>query len=222
VFKPGFLTAEYLAGRRVRYARPLQLFVIINVVFFFSLQWMGWFGWTYRFYTSPPFPQAAARIQHAEARMAETKVPPTEFQIKFDAILSSKRKAFIGVMIPLFAFASLLLHLRRRRNYVAHLVFALHYYSFMLVLLIAGFMPLVFLARGIAVLTEGVLGGEEPLLIAQTLVFVAYLYAALRRVFQQGRLLTGFKAVVLSLTTHALLFLVWQPLMFYVGVALVS
>src|SRR5215210_3933365 len=34
--RPGLLTAEYLAGRRKRYLKPLQLFVLCNVIFFFA------------------------------------------------------------------------------------------------------------------------------------------------------------------------------------------
>ena len=33
-FRPGFLTAEYLAGRRVRYSSPLRLYLLTTVVFF--------------------------------------------------------------------------------------------------------------------------------------------------------------------------------------------
>jgi hypothetical protein len=35
--KPGFLSAEYLRGSRVRYVKPLQLFVFLNVVYYFSI-----------------------------------------------------------------------------------------------------------------------------------------------------------------------------------------
>ena len=37
VFRPGLLTAEYLAGRRKRYLKPLQIFVFCNLLFFFAL-----------------------------------------------------------------------------------------------------------------------------------------------------------------------------------------
>ena len=37
VSKPGFLSNEYFSGRRVRYLKPLQLFVFLNVVYYFSI-----------------------------------------------------------------------------------------------------------------------------------------------------------------------------------------
>ncbi|MEO7524479.1 MAG: DUF3667 domain-containing protein, partial [Ferruginibacter sp.] len=35
--KPGFLTNEWIAGRRVGYMKPLQLFVIASLLFYFFL-----------------------------------------------------------------------------------------------------------------------------------------------------------------------------------------
>ena len=35
--KPGFLTAEWIAGRRIGYMKPLQLFVLASVLFYFFL-----------------------------------------------------------------------------------------------------------------------------------------------------------------------------------------
>lgn len=35
--KPGYLSSEYFRGCRVRYMKPLQLFVFLNVVYYFSL-----------------------------------------------------------------------------------------------------------------------------------------------------------------------------------------
>ena len=38
LFRPGFLTREYLAGRRRRYVRPARLFVALSIVFFAVLR----------------------------------------------------------------------------------------------------------------------------------------------------------------------------------------
>ena len=38
MFRPGFLTREYLAGRRRRYVRPARLFVALSIVFFAVLR----------------------------------------------------------------------------------------------------------------------------------------------------------------------------------------
>src|SRR5262249_35655867 len=37
LFKPGFLTREFIAGRRVRYLPPLRLYLVLSVLFFLVL-----------------------------------------------------------------------------------------------------------------------------------------------------------------------------------------
>jgi hypothetical protein len=39
LFKPGFLSTEYFAGRRVRYVSPVRLFVFLSLFAFFAAQW---------------------------------------------------------------------------------------------------------------------------------------------------------------------------------------
>lgn len=41
LFRPGFLTREYLAGRRRRYVRPARLFVVLSIVLFAVLRFTG-------------------------------------------------------------------------------------------------------------------------------------------------------------------------------------
>jgi hypothetical protein len=41
LFRPGFLTREYFAGRRRRYIRPARLFLVLSVALFAVLGWMG-------------------------------------------------------------------------------------------------------------------------------------------------------------------------------------
>jgi uncharacterized protein DUF3667 len=43
--RPGFLSLEYLRGSKVRYAKPLSLFISLNIVYYFfislSLCWVS-------------------------------------------------------------------------------------------------------------------------------------------------------------------------------------
>lgn len=38
LFRPGFLTREYIAGRRVRYVTPVRLFLFLTIALFFALR----------------------------------------------------------------------------------------------------------------------------------------------------------------------------------------
>lgn len=41
LFKPGFLTREYIEGRRVRYVEPLRLYLSFSIIFFFLVKLSG-------------------------------------------------------------------------------------------------------------------------------------------------------------------------------------
>ena len=41
LFKPGFLTQEYVAGRRVRYLSPFKMYLVISALFFLLVSWRG-------------------------------------------------------------------------------------------------------------------------------------------------------------------------------------
>jgi len=41
LFKPGFLTNEYIKGRRVHYVPPLRLYLFISIIFFISIQFIA-------------------------------------------------------------------------------------------------------------------------------------------------------------------------------------
>jgi len=41
LFRPGFLTNEYIKGRRVHYVPPLRLYLFISIVFFISLKFIA-------------------------------------------------------------------------------------------------------------------------------------------------------------------------------------
>src|SRR5882672_11646739 len=36
LFKPGFLTSEFIHGRRTRYMKPVQMFIIAGILFYFA------------------------------------------------------------------------------------------------------------------------------------------------------------------------------------------
>lgn len=41
LFKPGFLTQEYVAGRRMRYLSPFKMYLVISAIFFVLVSWRG-------------------------------------------------------------------------------------------------------------------------------------------------------------------------------------
>ncbi|MBC8075045.1 MAG: DUF3667 domain-containing protein [Chloroflexales bacterium] len=179
LFKPGRLTADYLAGRRARYMNPVKLYLILSALFFL-------FAWDY--YLRLGGIQQVAQGEDFQ-RIADWKGVPADefvaaFAAKYGEIYGSMRFASVLVV---GAFLTLLYY-GKRWFYADHMVFGLHYYSFET--LVDSAAALVLLGVGWA------LGRDVPVwatYVSQLPLFV-YLYIALRRVYQLPRGLTFAKA----------------------------
>ena len=137
ISKPGFLSSEYFNGRRVRYVRPLQLFVVLNVAYYFSITLF--FATTF---TTPLATQlhmnnyysgyANSRVEH---KLQQDKTTFPELESKYNRRTNVLSKTLIFLLIPIFAFLFYALFFRKRKYLVQHVVVATHFWSFSLLLL---------------------------------------------------------------------------------------
>ncbi|HEX4487460.1 MAG TPA: DUF3667 domain-containing protein [Terriglobales bacterium] len=137
VTKPGFLSSEYFNGRRVRYVKPLQLFVFLNVVYYFSITLF--FATTF---TTPLATQlhmnnyypgyANARV---ERKLQKEKITYEALEKKYNQRTNVFSKTLIFLLIPIFAVLFYGLFFRKRKYLVQHVVIATHFWSFSLLLL---------------------------------------------------------------------------------------
>lgn len=142
--RPGELTREYMAGRRVPYLHPLQLFLLANVLFFISLSFTGIQG-----LTSPLRSQlyeqsysGLAREMLRERFLEQDSVAFQRFEARFDLASEVQAKSLIIVLVPMFALLLVLTRFWKREPGVQHLVFSTHYIAivmlaFMLIGLVA-------------------------------------------------------------------------------------
>ena len=208
LFRPGLLTFEYLSGRRKRYLKPLQVFVLCNVIFFFTVPLTG-----FNTLTTPldihiggtPYSQRARRM--VKGALERKQVTLDEYRVRFDAVIQNQAKSLVIVMALMFAFVLLPLYWRRRRFFVEHLVFATHFYSLFLLLLPAlhfGMAPLFRAAHRL-----GLLSTDAGYDVSFTVIFLtlcaAYLYVAQRRVYKQGRAVTLLKCLALTLSVGVII-----------------
>ena len=209
--RPGFLTAEHLAGRRARYLRPIQIFLLVNVLLFISAPQVPLFSYSLEKYLryAPPSPSLVGRLvkkatpaghSHVAGRGAEEF---SEYAKAFDARVESQRKSLIILFAP--ALALLLLGMFRvmrgvdtaRKRYGEHLVFSLHLLSFVW-LVLAGV--------GLVARLSSVVGGvNRPALIFLITIVVGllawglvYLVRGIRRVYATSLWQTAVAAVVVA------------------------
>ncbi|MEO9872379.1 DUF3667 domain-containing protein [Ekhidna sp.] len=107
LIKPGFLTNEFIVGRRVRYIPPLRLFIFISIIFFLILG---------------PVEKTVALERNEEAEFLDNF-----FNVWFPRLFF--------LLLPLFALFLYMLFRKPGRFYLTHFIFSIHLHAFIFVLL---------------------------------------------------------------------------------------
>jgi hypothetical protein len=193
VTRPGELTREYLAGRRVGYLSPLRLYLTCSVLYFF-LRALA---------PDPPVvvqtgggvktqvggivleEQEEGQTLAILDRMARTGSSPFErafgqrvgnalrHRVEFAAAMRENTPRMMFVLVPLFAALAALVFRNRRMRYPKHLTFALHAHAFLFLALIPTLVPR---------LTRN--GAVSTLAVAACFLGIGlYLVLAIRRVY---------------------------------------
>lgn len=276
LFRPGFLTAEYLEGRRARFMPPFRMYLAFSLLFFLT----AFFGMDdiQVVFESEADQAAQEASRQAAANFAAGlrdgitgEVPPEEVRRRADELQESISKAeqvreeyggdltstcdemefqvggWLGqrlteerlreacrrvvadrgrnlaraliddlptalfAFLPVLAFVLKLLYPLSRRYYVEHLLFIVHYQSFVFLVLTLQ----VLLARLIDLIGRfewiTVMGG-----VVVAFYIPVYLYRSMRRVYRQGFFATFVKFVALS-TAYFLAFLLMMTATFVVA-----
>jgi hypothetical protein len=179
--KPGMLSQHFEQGRRVRYMKPLQLFIVANLLFFlvshgtnlFALSLSSFYNHYQKYGTKP--------LIYNKLR------EPTEAAFKelanvFNDKMITQSKAFIVLFIPVLGLAAGLLFLRKKKYLASHMVFATHFFSFVLLYFILFFLL-------IEAPLQLIMNGKENswydafVGISSISIFVIYLAIAARRFY---------------------------------------
>ena len=214
--RPGLLTAEYLTGRRKRYLKPLQVFVLCNVIFFFAQPLTG-----FNTLTTPlrvhltALPHSRAVRDMVREAVERKGVTLEQYRASFDATIQSQARTLVILMVPLLACALLPLYWRRRRYFVEHLVFATHFYSiFLLFLLAVHYLGFGLLLAGLKL---GLITHVNEDLFFSSLFLLAnaaYLFFAQRRVYGQPARATLHKTFWLVLAVIFIIY-VYRLVLFF-------
>ena len=203
VTQPGFLSEEQLRGRRVRYAKPLALFISINVVYYLSIALFG--GNTF---TTPLSVQLHENDYYAgfasrmvEKRLHAEQVDYPAFATKYDEKAGVLAKTLIFLFIPIYAVIFQGLFFSRRRFLVEHAVIATHLWAFIL-LLLATVVPAVVAAlawwSGAPSLAAAIAANDNLLSVFLQVCIAVYLALMLRRVYAASYWYCATVALVLA------------------------
>ena len=90
LFWPGFLTREYLAGRRRRYIGPARLFLVSSLVLFATLRLATQSISIDETVQFDPDRRAAARTQGREARKGELLTLDDDFNVNLSELAGTR------------------------------------------------------------------------------------------------------------------------------------
>ncbi len=115
VFRPGFLSAEYADGRRVKYLRPLQMFFILNLIYFLFpvLQLFNSSLRTQMYYLAHSPLVRTLVIQ----RLTSENMSLSGFELIYNQKSAALAKLLIVVYVILAAIPLALLFIRKRNRY---------------------------------------------------------------------------------------------------------
>lgn len=131
--RPGFLTAEYLAGRRRGYVGPFKLFVVAYAMVLLTSALVARSGAE----VAARLPEGSWMRRLLNAIATRHNWAPGEALEQLNAVVLS-HMGWLQLLIPLLfgAFAALVF-MRRGRGFVGHVVFAAHVATFQCVLSLA-------------------------------------------------------------------------------------
>ncbi|MEO8448100.1 MAG: DUF3667 domain-containing protein [bacterium] len=133
VARPGFLPYEYNHGRRVKYAKPIQIFFVLNIIYFLILNYIG-----FDTVTNPlkdhldNFIYGSFATSMVDHKLQEQNLSMSEFETQFYNEIYVESKLLIFLMVPMFALCLMLLFYGSKFLYYEHLVFSTYFFSFIL------------------------------------------------------------------------------------------
>lgn len=233
LWSPGRLTQLFFEGKRASFVPPVRIYFVTSLLFFLFVGFPVPDADGYNVYVggeligrdapSAGLPNIQLSGRTDRSQLGKTLAPL--FQPQFEKLQAMPAQKlldgfFAGLertvpttlifFVPILALAIKLLYIRQPFFYVDHLVFALHFQSFLFVLLVlAHFANVSGLAR--------VSPGPVTYLVAFFILTPIYLLLALRRVYGQGWWLASMKTAVLGMLYLVLI----QPVMLMTGLLIV-
>lgn len=214
-FKPGKLTEEFVAGRRVAYLPPFRLYLILSIIFFLLASFIHttaveFVKFDEAFKPGGPPASAAAPASKPIYSCADVKFDlpqhPTwnprlkhaceglvrdNGQTWLHGFIATFPKAMF-LFLPLIAFLNMLLYWRPRYRYAEHLLFFVHLHAFYFSVAIV----MLCLSDAVDAWPKlGGVGGFLETILGWTLP--VYTVLSMRRVFRRGWLGTLVKGVAL-------------------------
>jgi hypothetical protein len=211
-FKPGFITSEFIKGKRVQYVAPVKFYIFISFIFFLiislpktkqgtSLNVENTSNITYCGINSTELRSDMQQSQLDSVMQSHAIVSSimnryiirqlsrigADGQEGFNHMLVKSASYMMFVLMPLFALFVFMLNRKKAKYYIGTLIFSLHYHSF------------VFLLLTLSLITDRIIG-TSIILIIPIIVSPIYLLMALKHVYGDSLLRTTAKTIFIGIS----------------------
>jgi len=130
--KPGLLATDYIEGRQKRWMPPFSIFFLINLIYFivnpltdFNLPLSNHIG-----YHATTYSKLA--INMVESRMENRAISYEDYATIFNQETIGYCKSLMIFNVPVLALFLAIIFLKRKRFFVEHFIYALYFFSFLL------------------------------------------------------------------------------------------
>lgn len=129
--RPGQLSRDYFAGLRKPYLSPIQIFLIVTVIYFvFAPDFDIFYIPAKWFFAGLATESPNLANQLAMDKMAVLDLNRAELALKYDVTVKNHSKAFLFLGIPFLALGSYLSRPKAVPQFGKHLIYATHNLSF--------------------------------------------------------------------------------------------
>lgn len=118
ISNPGFLSREYVEGRRVMYMRTLQVFFILNLIYFIFpvLQMFNSSLYAQKYV----LPHRAIVRSVVDAKIEKESLPPVAFELMYNEKTNKLAKLFIVLFVVIASVPLSLVFIRSNRYFTDH------------------------------------------------------------------------------------------------------
>lgn len=206
--RPSELSAAYITGRRSAYLKPLQVFLLVNLIFFLVFSGNDAFAPLLAFvYKTDMQLWNGLPIKTWVDTYAAKRGMSVEAAISImDTEISNLTKGMLYVFVPFLGLVFWGLFYKQNRLFLCHLIFATHWFAFLILfmMIVGAAILLLFNAHGITLLL---------MLLAALLPFHVI---ATRHFYGGSWLALGIKSI-LFFAFYALAYILYRKLIMFVA-----
>jgi len=136
LFKPGQLSTAFVEGHRKPFMKPFQIFILTNILFFIVLTDVDIFRKPSNWWFKQTYDYGFAVREKIDKIVLEDGISKEALAVKYDSKSNTIAKGSIILLIPIIALIMALMNFRKGYQIGKHLIFSVHFFSFMLLFMV--------------------------------------------------------------------------------------